>query len=91
MGATLPLLLKDNAPLGQKGQRGAVLVQLKRAQRLTAKELEVGHAGLFRKQSLGAVHFLQHPDQAPVQPGEIGSAASRRDSACTSNLWIEEA
>ena len=39
MGATLPLLPKDNAPLGQKGQRGAVLVQLKRAQRLTAKEL----------------------------------------------------
>ena len=39
MGATLPLLPKDSAPLGQKGQRGAVLVQLKRAQRLTAKEL----------------------------------------------------
>jgi DeoR family suf operon transcriptional repressor len=39
MGATLPLLPKDSAPLGQKGQRGAVLVQLKRGQRLTAKEL----------------------------------------------------
>jgi DeoR family transcriptional regulator, suf operon transcriptional repressor len=39
MGAALPLLSKDNAPLGQKGQRGAVLVQLKRAQQLTAKEL----------------------------------------------------
>src|SRR5258705_8215786 len=39
MGATLPLLPKDSAPLGQKGQRGAVLVHLKRAQRLTAKEL----------------------------------------------------
>ena len=39
MSATLPLLPKDSAPLGQKGQRGAVLVQLKRAQRLTAKEL----------------------------------------------------
>lgn len=39
MGATLPLLPKEVAPLGQKGQRGAVLVHLKRAQRLTAKEL----------------------------------------------------
>lgn len=39
MGATLPLLAKDSVPLGQKGQRGAVLVQLKRAQHLTAKEL----------------------------------------------------
>ena len=39
MGTALPLLSKDNAPLGQKGQRGAVLVQLKRAQHLTAKEL----------------------------------------------------
>lgn len=39
MDASLPLLQKDTAPLGQKGQRGAVLVQLKRAQHLTAKEL----------------------------------------------------
>jgi DeoR family transcriptional regulator, suf operon transcriptional repressor len=39
MGATLPLLPKVSAPLGQKGQRSAVLVQLKRAQHLTAKEL----------------------------------------------------
>jgi len=39
MGATLPLLPKEIAPLGQKGQRGVVLVHLKRAQRLTAKEL----------------------------------------------------
>ncbi|MEP6686911.1 MAG: helix-turn-helix domain-containing protein [Gemmatimonadales bacterium] len=39
MGASLPLLQRDNAPLGQKGQRGAVLVQLKRAQHLTAKQL----------------------------------------------------
>jgi len=39
MGALHPLLSKDSVPLGQKGQRGAVLVQLKRAQHLTAKEL----------------------------------------------------
>jgi DeoR family suf operon transcriptional repressor len=39
MGATLPLLPKISAPLGQKGPRGAVLLQLKHAQRLTAKEL----------------------------------------------------
>jgi DeoR family suf operon transcriptional repressor len=39
MGATLPLLPKTGGPLGQKGPRGAVLLHLKRAQRLTAKEL----------------------------------------------------
>ena len=39
MGATLPLLGNASGPLGQKGPRGAVLVQLKRAQRLTAREL----------------------------------------------------
>lgn len=39
MGATLPLLPKTGSPLGQKGPRGAVLLHLKRAQRLTAKEL----------------------------------------------------
>ena len=39
MGATLPLATKSNGPLGQKGPRGAVLVQLKRARELTAKEL----------------------------------------------------
>ena len=39
MGVTLPLLPKEVAPLGQKGPRGAVLVHLKRAQHLTAKEL----------------------------------------------------
>lgn len=38
MGAALPLA-KHSLPLGHKGQRGAVLVQLKRGQRLTAKEL----------------------------------------------------
>jgi DeoR family suf operon transcriptional repressor len=38
MGAALPIA-KTSLPLGQKGQRGAVLVQLKRGQRLTAKEL----------------------------------------------------
>jgi DeoR family suf operon transcriptional repressor len=38
MGAALPLVNPD-FPLGHKGQRGAVLVQLKRAQPLTAKEL----------------------------------------------------
>lgn len=39
MGTALPLLPKEAAPLGQKGQRGVVLVHLKRAQPLTAKEL----------------------------------------------------
>jgi len=40
MGAVLPLAqLGDSAPAGHKGQRGAVLLQLKREQRLTAKEL----------------------------------------------------
>lgn len=39
MGTALPLLPKEAAPLGQKGQRGVVLMHLKRAQRLTAKEL----------------------------------------------------
>src|SRR5215217_6751087 len=39
MGAALPVVSKDSVPLGQKGQRGAVLLQLKREQRLTAKEL----------------------------------------------------
>jgi DeoR family suf operon transcriptional repressor len=38
MGAALPLA-DSEFPLGQKGQRGTVLVQLKRAQPLTAKEL----------------------------------------------------
>jgi DeoR family transcriptional regulator, suf operon transcriptional repressor len=38
MGAALPLVNPD-FPLGHKGQRGAVLVQLKRSQPLTAKEL----------------------------------------------------
>jgi DeoR family suf operon transcriptional repressor len=39
MSAALPLLANASGPLGHKGQRGAVLVQLKRAQRLTAREL----------------------------------------------------
>ena len=39
MGATLPLFPNAGGPLGQKGPRGAVLVHLKRAQRLTAREL----------------------------------------------------
>jgi DeoR family transcriptional regulator, suf operon transcriptional repressor len=39
MGAALPFLANVSGPLGQKGQRGAVLVQLKRARRLTAREL----------------------------------------------------
>jgi len=38
MGAALPLANPD-FPLGHKGQRAAVLVQLKRSQPLTAKEL----------------------------------------------------
>jgi DeoR family suf operon transcriptional repressor len=55
MGATLPLYPKISGPLGQKGPRGAVLVQLKRAQRLTAKEL-AGRLGV----SLNAVrHHLK--------------------------------
>ena len=40
MGATLPLAYSGDAPpTGHKGQRGAVLLQLKREHRLTAKEL----------------------------------------------------
>ena len=39
MGMPLPLASKTTQPIGQKGQRGAVLVQLKRARRLTAREL----------------------------------------------------
>src|SRR5882724_5019779 len=39
MSTALPLSPRINGPLGQRGPRGAVLVQLKRAQRLTAKEL----------------------------------------------------
>lgn len=55
MGATLPLHQKISGPLGQKGPRGEVLVQLKRAQRLTAKEL-AGRLGV----SLNAVrHHLK--------------------------------
>ena len=38
MGASLPIA-NSSLPAGHKGQRGAVLVQLKRGQRLTAKEL----------------------------------------------------
>ncbi len=38
MGAALPLANSEFPP-GHKGQRGAVLVQLKRSQPLTAKEL----------------------------------------------------
>lgn len=39
MGAALPLLSHVGGPLGQKGPRGSVLLHLKRAQRLTAREL----------------------------------------------------
>jgi len=40
MGATLPLARSaDGPPAGHKGQRGALLLQLKREQRLTAKDL----------------------------------------------------
>lgn len=39
MGTALPPAQHGDAPLGQKGSRGAVLVQLKRTQRLTAKDL----------------------------------------------------
>jgi DeoR family transcriptional regulator, suf operon transcriptional repressor len=42
MGAALPLANQgDTSPTGYKGHRGAVLVQLKREQRLTAKDLAV--------------------------------------------------
>jgi DeoR family suf operon transcriptional repressor len=40
MGAPLPLIESD-LPVGHKGQRGAVLTQLKRSQPLTARELAV--------------------------------------------------
>lgn len=40
MGAPLPLI-DSTAPVGHKGQRGAVLTQLKRSQPLTARELAV--------------------------------------------------
>jgi DeoR family transcriptional regulator, suf operon transcriptional repressor len=39
MHAALPLFTDGTAPLGQKGQRGVVLLHLKRDQRLTAREL----------------------------------------------------
>src|SRR5215211_5960604 len=39
MGATLPVAPKADGPLGQKGPRGAMLLQLKREQPLTAKQL----------------------------------------------------
>lgn len=54
MGTALPIA-NGALPLGQKGQRGAVLVQLKRGQRLTAKDL-AGRLGV----SLNAVrHHLK--------------------------------
>lgn len=54
MGASLPIA-NSSLPLGQKGQRGAVLVQLKRGQRLSAKDL-AGRLGV----SLNAVrHHLK--------------------------------
>jgi DeoR family transcriptional regulator, suf operon transcriptional repressor len=54
MGAALPIIHSDT-PLGHKGQRGAVLVQLKRTRRLTAKEL-AGRLGV----SLNAIrHHLK--------------------------------
>lgn len=54
MGAALPLV-SSGFPLGHKGHRGAVLVELKRGQRLTAKEL----ASRLRI-SLGAIrHHLK--------------------------------
>ncbi len=39
MGAPLPIATGLNGPLGHKGTRGFVLTQLKREQRLTAKQL----------------------------------------------------
>ena len=39
MSAPLPLYTDGSGPLGQKGQRGAVLLHLKREQRLTARQL----------------------------------------------------
>ena len=54
MGAALPLA-NSEGPLGQKGQRSAVLVQLKRERRLTARDL-AGRLGV----SLNAVrHHLK--------------------------------
>jgi len=40
MGAPLPLI-ESTLPVGHKGQRGAVLTQLKRSQPLTARELAI--------------------------------------------------
>jgi len=58
MGAALPLA--PSPPYGQKGPRGAVLVQLKLARRLTAKEV-AGRLGL----SLNAVrHHLKELEAA---------------------------
>jgi DeoR family transcriptional regulator, suf operon transcriptional repressor len=59
MGVTLPLA-DSEFPLGHKGQRGTVLVQLKRAQPLTAKEL-AGRLGV----SLNAArHHLKELEAA---------------------------
>jgi DeoR family suf operon transcriptional repressor len=55
MSMALPLAPKTSQPVGQKGQRGAVLVQLKRAQRLTAREL----AGRLGASLNGVRHHLK--------------------------------
>jgi DeoR family suf operon transcriptional repressor len=55
MGTSLPLAAKLPVPFGQKGPRSAVLVQLKRAQPLTAKEL----AGRLGVSLNGARHHLK--------------------------------
>src|SRR5438105_12078115 len=39
MGAPLPIAAKSGGPVGHKGPRGIVLTQLKREQRLTAKQV----------------------------------------------------
>src|SRR3954451_14273646 len=39
MGASLPIAAKSSGPVGHKGPRSVLLTQLKREQRLTAKQL----------------------------------------------------
>jgi DeoR family transcriptional regulator, suf operon transcriptional repressor len=55
MGTPLPIAPGSNGPLGQRGPRGLVLSQLKREQRLTAKQL----AGLLGTSLNAARHHLK--------------------------------
>jgi DeoR family suf operon transcriptional repressor len=55
MATPLPIAPGANGPLGQRGPRGLVLTQLKREQRLTAKQL----AGLLGSSLNAARHHLK--------------------------------